>query len=49
MDVADFAVENSGFAGDVNTFDPGDIFQGFSENVVGGETKGIIDIENYGV
>ena len=49
LNVADLAVEDSGFAGDVDTFDPGDIFQGFGENMVGGETKGIIDIENYGV
>ena len=38
LNVADFTVENGGFTGNIDTFDPGDLFQSFSENVVGSKT-----------
>ncbi len=46
LDVADFAIEDSGFTQDVNTFNFSNIFQNFFEDMIGGKTKRVIDVEN---
>jgi len=46
LNVADFTVENGSFTGNIDTFDTGDVFQSFSENVISGKAQGIIDIKN---
>ena len=46
LNVADFTVKCGGFAKNVNTFDVADILHNFSEDVIGGKTKRVINIKD---
>jgi hypothetical protein len=49
FDITEFGIENGSLTEDIDTLELFDVFENFIENVVGRETKGIIDVENKGV
>lgn len=46
LDITNFTVEDGGFAHDVDAFDLIDVFQNFFQDMIGGKTKRVIDVEN---
>lgn len=46
LDIADFGIEGGGFTENIDAFDGMDVFESFTEDMIGGQAQGIIDIEN---
>jgi len=46
LDIADFAIEDSSFAQNINTLDVADVFEHFLKNVVGIKAKRVVNIDN---
>lgn len=49
LDITDFAIENSGFAQDIDTPKIVDVLKNSVEDIVGSKAEGIVDIEKIGV
>ena len=44
--ITNFGIENSGFAEDIKTFNGIDVLHNLTEDVVGGKTQRIVNIDN---